>query len=326
LIAEFEQENKANLQDAIQALQLLGTNDFSILDSLGLSTNSLRSVDLDLLHAVEGIASNGLPGWAGSGTNQQQGTDTNSWPTNYNLEYTQRGMSNLLSLSWSNQMFEATNGLGTNGLDTNYVATIESRATKAGGDIGTALGTPAVPHGLSSASDAGGGETTISIGSHTMTLSSAIIPIEWLHLARTIAGIFIFWLMFRRMVDCTEAQILGAIGQPQAGGLVGTTPVAGDVAHISTGLAYLAIISAAIVAIPVAVSATLFSFGGSIGDPSSAFVSLAAASGGFPWAICAAGFPLAALVSSVATYFTYRYVLMFPALIVARMIILFCIR
>jgi len=281
--------------------------------------------DIQSLLSSSDALSNALYG-IGNGTNGE-GTDTNLFPTNLDLQMTQVGISNLLALSYSNQQFAATNNLDTNALNTNFVATTVSRGTAAGQEINTAFGNLVVPAGLSSADDAGQGSTTIPIGgTQTMTLSSAIIPIEWLHLARTIAGIFIFWLMFRRMVDCTQSQILGVIGQPQAGGLVGTTPVVGDTAHVSTGLAYLAIISAAIVAIPVAVSATLYSFGAGISDPTSAFGSLAGAAGGFPWAICAAGFPLAALISSVATYFSYRYILMFPVLVVARMIILFCIR
>jgi hypothetical protein len=334
-------------QSQLATLILQNTNLVGQLQNLGWTVDSLSNFLSSQTAALVGNTaglSNGFGTLAGSlggslsnldaslaglGTNiEGMGSNFDSGMSNLNQQLTQMAISNLLAETLSNDEYQATN----TSIDTNYVANIVSSATTANGQIASAEGTVFGVGGFPVAvPDPGGGSYVIPIVGTTMTISTGNIPMGILVDAQLVASFLICVYTFRKMVHCTAEYILGVFGQPQWGGIVGTTPIVGDAAHVSTAFAYLAIISSAIVLVPVVASTALYAFYGSssfwsMNGAAGGFSALANAAGGVPWAILTTVFPLSALITCATTYFMYRYVLMFPVVTLSRTIIGYCIR
>lgn len=224
---------------------------------------------------------------------------------------------------------DSTNGQAhaTNLLSTNFIAGNVTAGTALGNTLATALASADISSVKPSVSEPGSASVTIPvIGAQVMTLSTSLIP-GWslTTIARDIMAALVFLYTFRKMVQVTEDKMLEALNQRQ---MQGNQQMAegltfGANLDIVSGLVYLAIVAAALVAIPTAITYTLFAFKGNISDVSGDFAGLASASSGFPWAVVTSLFPLSALITCFFEYFAYRYVLVFPALMVSRCIILF---
>ena len=304
------------------------------------------------IQTEQGVLHNDLTGY-GSGTTgllggilQNLGTNrfgfvanTNgSGETNYALETTAETGTNLLGLINSNSAGTygvesnlyawATNTFSTNGIanpkDTNWIAGVQSTANSTATALNADFGTLEVAGEMPGVIPGGSGDAlTIAMpGGHNFIMGSSVMPSLGAAVLARLAISALIWLRtYQKMVNVAARHVLGVLGQTQLGG--NQQMALGNNADLPTGLSYVAIVAAALVAVPVALAPALLTTHVNFSGLSGAVGAVA----GLPmWSTCTQFVPVDTIFSAITTYFGFRYLLVFPAVSLSRIICKFCIR
>jgi len=150
-------------------------------------------------------------------------------------------------------------------------------------------------------------------------IDSASLPgHSYFSFARTLIAWSIYLVMLIKLFALGEMWFDKVLGQRQMQG--NTEEIAGFNASIVTASVYAGIVAAVLVSIPALLTIVV---GSTFDNLSSTVSSFGSVSSSPAWAMATYIFPIGTLIASVITYYTYRYVIGFPLVLLLRMVIIF---
>ncbi len=269
-------------------------------------------------------------GSGGGGSNGTVVTVSNNFPSNYPDA---AAISNLALLSG---FLSLTNAVGvSNGMSGRVPGMIGS-LTNLGNGSGSALAgawSNALGGAWSSVPDLGGGPdgwvvplpALVDGSSFNLTIGMAQLPAgvsSVVSVCQNVMGGLIILVFFLGVVGVTKTELMGVLGQRQIQG--STEEVFGVNVSLLAGAGYASVLMAVALTIPVILGAWLVG-NGWVADIVSGWADMAGMSANPAWGMVTAAFPVSLFLSTAIGYWVYRYMLLTPACLLARVVIIFLV-